>query len=244
LSRKVESPHTTNIFNLPNKLIYSPLLGAGSSSSSSSSPAGKPATTKKKGAAMDEEDEDGGGAPSSPNLDAGGGGDGDVDPSIAAAVSSTRAGRALELQAGTGAGAGHEDRVRAGAGGEGVVGRLNPLDLLTNTLHWRHMAPTAPDTLACHPFHESDPFVIDRIPGVYFAGGQRGYGTRLVEGGGGEGGSSSVRVRVISVPDFATTLTAVLVDIASPTLDAQPLCFGVGGGGGVGGDLGLRLKVV
>jgi DNA polymerase delta subunit 2 len=41
-----------------------------------------------------------------------------------------------------------------------------------NTLEWRHMAPTAPDTLACHPYYEVDPFVIEECPHVYFAGNQ------------------------------------------------------------------------
>ncbi len=184
---------------------------------------------------MEDEDD----APLSPDADV------EVDPALAAAVSSTRADRALELQAGTGAGAGHDDRVRAGAGGEEVVARLRPLDVLTNTLYWRHMAPTAPDTLACQPFHETDPFVIDRIPNLYFAGGQRGYGSRLVEGGGGGAGgeAAGVSVRVVAVPDFATTLTAVLVDLSSPTMDAQPLCFGFAGGEGSGA-LGTKLKAV
>lgn len=43
----------------------------------------------------------------------------------------------------------------------------SPIDVLTNTLYWRHMAPTAPDTLSCYPFSELDPFVIDQVCSSY-----------------------------------------------------------------------------
>ena len=33
--------------------------------------------------------------------------------------------------------------------------------LLANTCMWRHLAPTAPDTLASYPFSEMDPFVME-----------------------------------------------------------------------------------
>src|SRR5690606_6894879 len=43
---------------------------------------------------------------------------------------------------------------------------------LENTLRWGHLAPTAPDTLACYPFYYEDPFVIEQCPHVFFAGNQ------------------------------------------------------------------------
>jgi hypothetical protein len=65
------------------------------------------------------------------------------------------------------------------------------LDILTHTLHWGHLCPTAPgmfsvlypftsnlslvvDTLACHPYENNDPFVIapNEIPNVLFCGNQ------------------------------------------------------------------------
>ena len=118
-----------------------------------------------------------------------------------------------------------------------MAASLSRLDILTNTLLWRHMAPTAPDTLPCYPFGDSDPFVISPhyLPHVYFAGGGGSYGSRWVPGTGGAAGSG---VRVVSVPDFSSTGTAVLVDLTSPTLQTQALVFSVpssGGGGGGGG---------
>lgn len=57
------------------------------------------------------------------------------------------------------------------------------LDLLAKTLSWRHMAPTAPDTLTCYPFADEDPFVLQQCPHIMFAGNQPAFDTRLHEGG-------------------------------------------------------------
>lgn len=56
------------------------------------------------------------------------------------------------------------------------------LDLLSQTLTWRHLAPTAPDTLTCYPFADDDPFVLQQCPHVLFAGNQPAFETRLQEG--------------------------------------------------------------
>ena len=47
----------------------------------------------------------------------------------------------------------------------------SPLDILELCLQARHLAPTAPDTLAAQPFDSFDPFVIDTRPHVFFSGG-------------------------------------------------------------------------
>lgn len=53
---------------------------------------------------------------------------------------------------------------------------------LANMLYWRHLAPTAPDTLAAYPFFNTDPFVVTHLdaPHVLFAGNQPCYGSALV----------------------------------------------------------------
>lgn len=58
------------------------------------------------------------------------------------------------------------------------------LSLLSSCLEWRHLAPTAPDTLATYPFHDCDPFIIDSTPHVIFAGNQPSFGTRMLTGAG------------------------------------------------------------
>ncbi|CAE6516153.1 unnamed protein product [Rhizoctonia solani] len=41
------------------------------------------------------------------------------------------------------------------------------MSMVRNTLKWRHIAPTAPDTLWSYPFDGKDPFVLDKTPDVY-----------------------------------------------------------------------------
>ena len=53
---------------------------------------------------------------------------------------------------------------------------------LARTLEWRHIAPTAPDTLGCYPFFTDDPFVVETSPHVYFAGNQKSFASKLVPG--------------------------------------------------------------
>ena len=82
------------------------------------------------------------------------------------------------------------------------------LTLAEATLKWRHMAPTAPDTLWCHPFFTIDPFIITETPDIYAIGCQPRFATRLVEEG-------KCRSRVILVPSFAQTGILVLVGLKS-----------------------------
>ena len=105
-----------------------------------------------------------------------------------------------------------------------------PAQVLVNTLLWRHMAPTAPDTLPCYPFSDADPFVIGGsgggvserpVPDIFFSGGARGLGTRIVRDG-------ARSVRVVCVPDFSVTSTAVLVDLDSADYDVSPITFSAG----------------
>ncbi|KAI9463390.1 DNA polymerase alpha/epsilon subunit B-domain-containing protein [Russula earlei] len=82
------------------------------------------------------------------------------------------------------------------------------LKLAEATLRWRHIAPTAPDTLWCHPFFTIDPFIIAETPDIYAIGCQPRFATRLVTEG-------KYRSRVILVPSFAETGILVLVCLKS-----------------------------
>ena len=92
------------------------------------------------------------------------------------------------------------------------------LALMTATLLWGHLAPTAPDTLPCFPFLDGDPFVLDEAPHIYFAGDQPRFQTTMVEGAQGQ------RVRVLMVPRFDRTGQLVLVDLN--TLEPEVVQFG------------------
>lgn len=91
------------------------------------------------------------------------------------------------------------------------------LDLLACCLQWRHLCPTAPDTLTCFPFGADDPFVLQQCPHIMFAANQPEFDTRLLEGPGG------ASVRLVCVPSFIKTGTLVLVNLR--TLQCQPLTF-------------------
>lgn len=93
----------------------------------------------------------------------------------------------------------------------------NRLDLLSKTLSWRHLAPTAPDTLTCYPFADDDPFVMQQCPHVMFAANQPQFETRMMEGPNGE------KVRLVCVPSFLSSGTLVLVNLR--TLQVQPMTF-------------------
>lgn len=118
------------------------------------------------------------------------------------------------------------------ATGEGGAAPPPPteLDALSNTLLWRHLAPTAPDTLTCYPFYDVDPFVIDdaHVPHLLFSGGARAFGSQWIGGDAADGSAGGVRA--VTVPAFWATHTAVLVNLRSATLDAEAITFAFGPG--------------
>lgn len=89
------------------------------------------------------------------------------------------------------------------------------LDALEATLVWGHISPTAPDTLGCYPYADSDPFLIERCPHVYFSGNMDSFSTRMYSTDAGHG------VRLVCVPSFAKTGTCVLVNMR--TLACSPM---------------------
>ena len=105
--------------------------------------------------------------------------------------------------------------VKGGAGGDDDAGEA--LDLMEATVRWQHVAPSAPDTLACYPYKDRDPFFIERSPHVYFAGMQPAFGCRKVRVGDAE-------TTCVAVPDFSKTGTVVLVNV--DTLECHPVTFG------------------
>jgi DNA polymerase delta subunit 2 len=82
------------------------------------------------------------------------------------------------------------------------------LDMAALTLRWRHIAPTAPDTLWCHPFFTTDPFVLHKTPDIYVIGCQPEFASRLVQ-------NETSRCRVVLVPSFSESGMLVLVGLRS-----------------------------
>ncbi|CAL1686556.1 unnamed protein product [Lasius platythorax] len=119
-------------------------------------------------------------------------------------------------------------RVVAGSCGGTIVdimkiaglSQLSPLEWLERTLIWRHYAPTGPDTFPIYPFFKNDPFVMKECPDIYFAGNMDKYDTKLITADEGQ------MVRLICIPKFSETKTAVLVNLQD--LTTQPISFGDG----------------
>ncbi|KAF5376562.1 hypothetical protein D9757_008276 [Collybiopsis confluens] len=80
------------------------------------------------------------------------------------------------------------------------------LSVVESTLKWRHIAPTAPDTLWCHPYFTGDPFIIKETPDLYFVGGQKKFGTKTVT-------DNNTKCRIVLIPEFYKTGLLVLVNI-------------------------------
>eukprot|EP00271_Cylindrocystis_brebissonii_P019037 TRINITY_DN5611_c0_g1_i6.p1 TRINITY_DN5611_c0_g1~~TRINITY_DN5611_c0_g1_i6.p1 ORF type:complete len:517 (+),score=95.28 TRINITY_DN5611_c0_g1_i6:122-1672(+) len=99
----------------------------------------------------------------------------------------------------------------------------DPLDLMEQLLMWRHCAPTAPDTLGCHPFKASDPFLLERRPQVFFCGNQPTFATRQMGGAPLPSGQPQPDIRLIALPEFSYSAQVVLVDLE--TLACQVVCL-------------------
>ncbi|KAL3373134.1 hypothetical protein AABB24_005231 [Solanum stoloniferum] len=93
----------------------------------------------------------------------------------------------------------------------------NNIDFMERTLRWRHLAPTAPNTLGCYPFTDRDPFYVETCPHVYFVGNQDKYESRLIKG------SEGQMVMLICIPRFAETGVAVVLNIRN--LECHMLSF-------------------
>ena len=111
------------------------------------------------------------------------------------------AGEAMATDEGAGAGAASaaatpEDEARE------VLGWLEAM------LRWRHLAPTAPDTLDTYPALAADPFVVEDTPHVFFAGNQPAFGWRKVAVPAEAGAAGPGAVLCVSVPSFAKTVRA------------------------------------
>ena len=109
--------------------------------------------------------------------------------------------------------------------GQNVTDALNSVsgqssvDIMSNLLRWRHLCPSAPDTLPCYPYQTADPFILTSTPHVMAVGNQPRYENRLVRGKDGQ------RCRLLALPSFAHTGCAALVDIHSPTLAVTAMQF-------------------
>ena len=107
------------------------------------------------------------------------------------------------------------------------------VSIAASTLKWRHIAPTAPDTLWCHPYRDRDPFVLQETPDIYLVGGMPRFCTGLV-GSEDETVRNGRCCRIVLVPSFSQTGILVLVNMR--TLEVRRVDFGVEGLSAGGGE--------
>ncbi|GAB4851533.1 DNA polymerase delta subunit 2 [Ancistrocladus abbreviatus] len=91
------------------------------------------------------------------------------------------------------------------------------LEFMERTLKWRHLAPSAPNTLGCYPFTDRDPFLLESCPHVYFVGNQDRYETCLLNG------PKAQLVRLVCIPKFCETGVAVALNLRN--LECHALSF-------------------
>lgn len=106
--------------------------------------------------------------------------------------------------------------------------RYSALDAMQMTLELRHLCPTAPDTLRAYPQADTDPFVLEECPHIYFSGNQEEFGERLLMENKGKQQLYRQGVKIISVPSFQRTKSIVLMDLA--TLQCYEVSFGLSEG--------------
>lgn len=92
------------------------------------------------------------------------------------------------------------------------------IDALSASLKWSHIFPTAPDTLPCHPFYDSDPFIIEQCPHLYFAGNCTEFDTKIVENV-----DKRSRTRLVCIPKFYETQTVAVVNLR--TMETHKMSF-------------------
>eukprot|EP00794_Sanderia_malayensis_P008860 gene8860-9809_t len=92
------------------------------------------------------------------------------------------------------------------------------MDILEHTLMGGHICPTCPDTLSCYPYYTEDPLLLHDCPNIYFAGNQPSFSSKMIKGDNGQS------VQLITVPDFSSTSTAVIVNLKD--MSCMPLSLG------------------
>ncbi|KAJ3371704.1 hypothetical protein GGF31_002683 [Allomyces arbusculus] len=110
------------------------------------------------------------------------------------------------------------------------------LALARRMLDWRHIAPTAPDTLWCYPYVDDDPFVLPERSRLLVVGNQPEFATCIYEDptdaentdpdamDTDDAPPSPSSVRVLLLPEFTRAKLLVLVNLA--TLAIRTVQFG------------------
>lgn len=83
-------------------------------------------------------------------------------------------------------------------------------------MRWGHVAPTAPDTLGCYPYTESDPHILTTLPDIFIAGNMEKFITKTVD-------INGHQVLLVSVPKFSSSKSIVKINLKQ--LECQLVSF-------------------
>ena len=86
-------------------------------------------------------------------------------------------------------------------------------------LRWGHIAPTAPDTLGCYPYTETDPHILASLPDVFIAGNMKEFASKKID-------IRGHSVLLVSAPKFSQTSCLVKIDLKE--LKCQLISFDMG----------------
>lgn len=107
-----------------------------------------------------------------------------------------------------------DDVIVLGTSGQGVKSVFKQtsytdfVSCMEAMLKWRHILPSAPDSIPCLPFTKTDPFVIRSLPHVFFSAGYKEFHVKKVKLNGTE-------VTTFSIPSFHETSTVVLMNMSN-----------------------------
>lgn len=93
----------------------------------------------------------------------------------------------------------------------------DPLDALESIIRWSHLAPTCPDTLGFFPYKDKDPFVLETLPRVLYAGNQDKFGQRVMKI------DDKTNVLLLAIPKFSKSHSVISLNLK--TLECEPLVF-------------------
>ena len=82
------------------------------------------------------------------------------------------------------------------------------IDILEKTLVWGHITPTSPETMSCYPFVDEEPFIIDHLPDIYFAGNMDKFDYKHLSDE-----ASKKETLLVCIPEFKRTKSFCLVNL-------------------------------
>uniref|UniRef100_A0A0A9Y5S0 DNA polymerase delta small subunit n=1 Tax=Lygus hesperus TaxID=30085 RepID=A0A0A9Y5S0_LYGHE len=89
---------------------------------------------------------------------------------------------------------------------------LTPLRAMAWCLRFRHLFPTAPDTLPCFPSRNSDPLILTTVPDIFVAANQRDFLYEIYHD------TSGKKVLLITLPAFSQSQIAICVQFSTLTV--------------------------